>query len=197
MQNNSTVTNRYSDTELDEFQILIEKKIEDVQQQFDSLSQRVENISETSGNDGDWMDDSSNMQDLDMLNAMMGRHRKHIQDLENALMRVKNKRYGICVVSGQLIDKRRLMAVLTTTKSIAAKNTNVTKDRFEAAEKRKSAAPKKPKSFSRIIKKTSETTSDKPKTENDNFFDDEDNDLDLDLGFDENNIIDDSMEIIE
>ena len=181
MDNNPAVTNRYSDQELEEFKKLVEQKIEIAQKQYDSLAERVENISESSGNDGDWMDDSSNMQDLDMLNAMMGRHRKHIQDLENALIRIHNKRYGICVISGQLIDKRRLLAVLTTTKSIAAKNVGPQKTNFGASEKRKIALSKTPQSFSRIIKKTGGTPAVKPKVENDNFFDDEEDVLGLGL----------------
>lgn len=194
MQKKSTVTNRYSDQELEEFRILIEQKIELAQQQYDSMSERIKNISESNGNDGDWMDDSSNLQDLDMLNTMMVRHRKHIQDLENALMRIQNKRYGICVISGQLIDKKRLLAVLTTTKSIEAKNMDIPKGKFEAFERRrKNPISKGPQSFSRIIKKSGGKAAIKPKVENDNFFDDEDDDL----GFDLDNIIDDSIEMIE
>lgn len=182
MQNNPTVTNRYSDQELEEFKKLIEQKIESTQQQYDSLAEIVKNISEMSGDDGDYMDDSSNMQDLDMLNSMMGRHLKHIQDLENALIRIHNKRYGVCAVSGQLIDKRRLLAVLTTTKSIAAKTTNVNEK--PKTPKRKTTS-QKPQSFSRIIKRTGGTSAAQPKVEKDNFFDDEEEDDVLGLGLDE------------
>jgi RNA polymerase-binding transcription factor DksA len=67
------------------------------------------------------MDDSSMNAELDMLNNMAIRQRKYIKELENASIRIQNKVYGICMISGDLIDKRRLTAVPTTTKSLAAK----------------------------------------------------------------------------
>jgi RNA polymerase-binding transcription factor DksA len=79
----------------------------------------TENTSDEHG--GDWVDDSSINNDVEMLNNMAIRQRVHIQDLQNALVRIKNKSYGICIITGELIDKRRLLAVPTTTKSMAAK----------------------------------------------------------------------------
>lgn len=62
-----------------------------------------------------------------MLNNMAIRQRMYIKDLENALIRIRNKSYGICSISGQLIDKKRLLAVPTTTKSLEAKAVEQTK----------------------------------------------------------------------
>ena len=177
MQDNSSSINRYSDNELTEFKNHIEQKLNRSMQQLNLLKDRIENISEVSGNDGDWMDDSSNSQDIDMLNAMMGRQQKHIRDLENALIRIQNKRYGICVISGQLIDKRRLMAVPTTTKSVLAKNGMALNSKPIEFKKKKTNAPT---SFSKVIKRTGGTTVTAAKTK-DNFFDEDEDDDDLDL----------------
>ena len=59
---------------------------------------------------------------MEYLNDMAIRQRKLIQDLQNASVRIMNKSYGICVVTGDLIDKRRLMAQPIATKSVAVKN---------------------------------------------------------------------------
>ncbi|MBK9488377.1 MAG: hypothetical protein IPO07_05990 [Haliscomenobacter sp.] len=82
-----------------------------------------------------------------MLNNMAIRQRMYIQDLENALVRIKNKTYGICSLTGQLIDKRRLLAVPTTTKSLAAKVAEQVPpqpERKERAEIEKPVVEKKP-----------------------------------------------------
>ena len=190
MENNSSVINRYSDGELLEFKKLVEQKLEASRMQLKSMTDRVENISESSGNDGDWMDDSSNMQDLDMLNVMIGRQRKHVRDLENALIRISNKRFRICVVTGELIDKRRLIAVPTTTKSLAAKTTILEQLKQEAIGRRKLTGTKASTSFSKVIKRTGGVPTIKPTVEKDNFFDDDDDNEDKDDGFDEIETID-------
>lgn len=60
---------------------------------------------------------------------MAARQQRHIQDLKNALLRIENKTYGICTVTGQLISKERLRLVPHATKSIDGKNiANATKE---------------------------------------------------------------------
>lgn len=117
-------TLRYSDEELEEFRTLLLKKYEQAKEQLASMLEQINDITENSSDDhgGDWMDDSSINTEVEMLNTMAIRQRKYIKDLENALIRIKNKSYGICVVTGELIEKRRLLAVPTTTKSVVAKN---------------------------------------------------------------------------
>lgn len=114
---------RYSDAELDEFKVLIETKLERASTHLSGLQEQILEITENTSDEhgGDWVDDSSINNDVEMLNNMAIRQRMYIQDLENALVRIKNKTYGICSLTGQLIDKRRLLAVPTTTKSLAAK----------------------------------------------------------------------------
>jgi len=117
------VVKRYSDEELAEFQEIIEKKLAMAEEQLESLREQIVEISENTGDEhgGDWVDDSSTNSEIEMLSTMAARQQKYIQDLNNALLRIKNKVYGICVVTGELIDKRRLRAVPTTTKSLTAK----------------------------------------------------------------------------
>ncbi|MBK8491030.1 MAG: TraR/DksA family transcriptional regulator [Saprospirales bacterium] len=119
-----TSTNRYSDTELEEFRVLIQTKLDNTKNQLEQLQSQIFEITENSDDEygSDWMDDSSINNEIEILNDMAIRQRKYVQDLENALVRIKNKTYGICVVTGELIDKKRLLAVPTTTKSMVAKN---------------------------------------------------------------------------
>lgn len=117
-------TLRYSDQELAIFQQVIDAKLSKAKAQLllmqSQIIEATQNASDEHG--ADWMDDSSMNAELDMLNNMAIRQRKYLKELENALIRIKNKAYGICIITGNLIDKRRLMAVPTTTKSVAAKN---------------------------------------------------------------------------
>lgn len=122
MASNNTL--RYSDRELATFKEIIDAKLAKAKAQLLQLQTQIveatQNSSDAHG--ADWMDDSSMNAELDMLNTMAIRQRKYKKELENALVRIRNKVYGICIITGNLIDKRRLMAVPTTTKSVAAKN---------------------------------------------------------------------------
>lgn len=153
---NSTSVTRYSDQDLLEFQQLLEAKQAKAENQLASIEKSLADAAESKDREGDWMDDSTTSNDIQMLEAMVVRQRKHLLDLTNALQRIKNKSYGICVITGELIDKRRLLAVPTTTKCIAAKLVGNTSQRVAAIEKPK-AAPKKEKRkvLSRIIRKPS------------------------------------------
>ena len=124
-----TSTPRYSDAELEEFRDIIQKKLEMAKNQLEQLQSQIFEITENSDDEygSDWMDDSNINNEIEILNDMAIRQRKFLLDLENALVRIKNKTYGICVVTGELIDKKRLLAVPTTTKSIAAKNAEAAK----------------------------------------------------------------------
>lgn len=134
MEENKTTTSRYSDAELAEFKEIIDKKLEKAKEEFTYLQEQILEITANSGDDhgGDWMDDSTTNNDMEFLNNMAIRQRKYIQDLENALVRIRNRSYGICMVTGELIDKRRLRVVPTATKSVEVKNA-------------RPAAPRKPK----------------------------------------------------
>jgi len=130
MSTPTNVTTRYSDEELKEFKLLIDTKLEKAREQYANLKEQLKDITENNNDDfaKDITDFSSIQSEVEMLNNMANHQRKYIQDLENALIRINNKSYGICVVSGELIEKKRLLAVPTTTKSVIAKTQSEMKD---------------------------------------------------------------------
>ena len=171
--NAQIVSNRYSEADLAEFKAHVEKKLAKAERQLANLDEQLTDAAETKGSQGDWMDDSSNSNDIDMLQMMANRQRKHILDLQNALQRIHNKSYGICVISGELIDKRRLLAVPTTTKSLAAKMGKAIPEKKQGRPQPKPSTGG-PKIISRVISKP------KPKVETTKNWEDED-DLDLEM----------------
>lgn len=119
----SNMVVRYSDADLAEFKDIIDKKLAEAQANLESLQEQILDITENTSDEhgGDWMDDSNINNEMEMLNNMAIRQRMYIKDLENAQVRIRNKSYGICSITGELIDKKRLLAVPTTTKSLSAK----------------------------------------------------------------------------
>jgi RNA polymerase-binding transcription factor DksA len=117
---------RYSDEELLEFKEMILEKLEKATREFENLRAVVMN------NDGNGVADTSPTfkvleEGAGTLNKeeaarMAERQRKFIEHLQAALVRIENKTYGICRVTGKLIPKGRLMAVPHATLSIEAKN---------------------------------------------------------------------------
>lgn len=128
MADNSVI--RYSDEELTEFKDLIDKKLAKAKNELDFMKEQIvelnENTSDHQG--GNWFDDSSLHLELEMLNNSVMRQQQFIQNLENALIRIKNKTYGICSITGQLIEKKRLQLVPHATKSVAAKDMSTAAD---------------------------------------------------------------------
>lgn len=114
---------RYSDEDLVEFKKIIDQKQELAKENLQGLESQLVEVTENNYDEfgGDWMDDTETNNELEYLNNMIIRQKKYIQDLDNALVRIKNKTYGVCVVTGKLIDKKRLLAVPHATKSVEAK----------------------------------------------------------------------------
>ncbi|MCB0515780.1 MAG: TraR/DksA C4-type zinc finger protein [Chitinophagales bacterium] len=112
----------YSDEELQEFKELIIKKLHSAREELDYLQQQIKSSSEELV-DGKFMglDDGSVTLEKEHLNKLASRQVQYIQYLENALIRIENKTYGICRVTGKLISKERLKAVPHATLSIEAK----------------------------------------------------------------------------
>jgi RNA polymerase-binding protein DksA len=179
---------RYSNAELEEFHAIIYQKLEKTNEAVQFIQEQIKALTEA-GTEGDWMDDTTTGNDLKMLYTMEERHNKHIRDLQAALFRIKNKTYGICIATGVLIDKRRLMAVPTTTKSLEAKLTEANPPKIaRPVETRKKKKDTKPKSIVKIVKKSSP----KPPVDNNQKLDD-DLDDDLDDLFVEDDFIDDDI----
>ncbi|MCS6928456.1 MAG: hypothetical protein NZM43_03065 [Saprospiraceae bacterium] len=114
---------RYSDEELEEFRTLILEKLAKAEEELAFTQRQIDELNEQGFNQqgGDWYDDSSTHADLELLQRMAQRQQRYIQDLKNALLRIQNKTYGICTVTGQLIDKNRLRLVPHATKSMEGK----------------------------------------------------------------------------
>ncbi|MCB9047861.1 MAG: TraR/DksA C4-type zinc finger protein [Lewinellaceae bacterium] len=112
---------RYSDQELTEFRAIIEKKLERAQEQLQFYMDQLSELADNPDAKVKGLDDGIGTVESERLTNMAGRQRKHIQHLENALIRIQNKAYGVCRVTGKLISKERLKAVPHATLSIEAK----------------------------------------------------------------------------
>ncbi|HEA30076.1 MAG TPA: TraR/DksA family transcriptional regulator [Leeuwenhoekiella sp.] len=117
---------RFTDAELEEFRILIQQKIDKAQNDLDLIKSAYMN----NGNNGTddtsptfkAFEEGSETMSKEANSALAIRQEKFIRDLRNALVRIQNKTYGICRVTGKLIAKDRLKLVPHATLSIEAKN---------------------------------------------------------------------------
>ncbi|MFK7982570.1 MAG: TraR/DksA family transcriptional regulator [Saprospiraceae bacterium] len=112
---------RYSDDELEEFKILIENKLVKAKEQLNFYLTQLGEINENQSTKIKGLDDGNGTVEVERMNTLAARQRKHIHHLENALLRIQNKVYGVCRVTGKLISKGRLKAVPHATLSIHAK----------------------------------------------------------------------------
>jgi RNA polymerase-binding transcription factor DksA len=124
-QEYSGPTMRYSDGELVEFRELISRKLEAAKKELSYLHGLITRKDEMSGDETDnrymTMEDGSLSMEREQLSQMASRQIDFIDKLEKALIRIENKTYGICRVTGKLIDKARLRAVPHATLSMEAK----------------------------------------------------------------------------
>ncbi len=116
---------RYSDSDLTEFRELIQRKLGAAKKELSYLQGLITRKDDMGGDEGDnrymTMEDGSLSMEREQLSQMASRQITFIDHLEKALMRIENKTYGICRVTGRLIDKARLRAVPHATLSIEAK----------------------------------------------------------------------------
>ncbi len=123
---------RYSDEELAEFKELIQDKIARAKREYEQLMDILRN------NDGNDVEDTSPTykvleegtasQSKEEIMTMAARQQKFIQGLQAALVRIENKTYGVCRITGRLIPKERMRAVPHATLSIEAKQMKDRKD---------------------------------------------------------------------
>ncbi len=115
----------YSSSELKEFEDLILQKLSKAKQELsfikETLSRNSESGTEDSYNASKLLEDGADTMEKESLSQLAARQQKFINNLENALVRIKNGTYGICVDTGKLIPKERLRAVPHTMHSIEAK----------------------------------------------------------------------------
>ena len=116
---------RYTDKELTEFKELILEKLKEAQTDYDLLKQTLSNEDNHGTDDTSptfkLLEDGSDVMSKEETAQLAGRQEKYIVNLKNALVRIENKSYGICRVSGKLIPKERLRSVPHATLSIDAK----------------------------------------------------------------------------
>lgn len=124
VRNNETLV-KYSDADLNEFRDLINKKLEAAKKELTYLQGLITRKDEMGGDNDDarymTMEDGSMSMEREQLSQMASRQITYIDHLEKALMRIESKTYGICRVTGKLIDKARLRAVPHATLSLEAK----------------------------------------------------------------------------
>ena len=115
---------RYSDTELNEFKILIQHKLQIAREELGELLGSLDS-SNSNGDEnnvaGKTLEDGSATYEKEQNTQLAARQKKFIEQLEAAMIRIQNKTYGICRGTGKLIPAERLRAVPHTTMSMEAK----------------------------------------------------------------------------
>lgn len=116
---------RYTDAELAEFKDLITSKLEEARRDFDMLKSNLDHSDNNNTEDTSptfkVMEEGAAVLSKEESGQLAQRQQKFISHLENALIRIENKTYGICRVTGKLIPKERLRAVPHATLTIEAK----------------------------------------------------------------------------
>jgi DnaK suppressor protein len=116
---------RYSDSELEEFRGIINAKLDEARKDYDLLKQTLANNDNNGTEDTSpsfkMIEDGSETLSREETAQLASRQEKFIKHLEDALLRIRNKTYGICRVTGRLISKERLRLVPHATLSIEAK----------------------------------------------------------------------------
>ena len=117
---------RYGDADLQEFKEVIQAKIEKAERDLMLIRESFINDQNNGTDDTSTtfkaFEEGAETLSKEQNAILAGRQEKFVRDLKNALIRIQNKTYGICRVTGKLIPKERLMAVPHATLSIEAKN---------------------------------------------------------------------------
>lgn len=113
---------RYSDEDLKEFRELIEGKLATAREELKNLKEALDNHTDSQAGNKAWnMEEGTDSSEMEYLMNQISRQHQYIRNLELALIRVENKTYGICRVTGRLIPKERLRVVPHATMSLEAK----------------------------------------------------------------------------
>lgn len=117
---------RYSDEELQEFKALVLEKLEQAKSEYDMLKSMVNHSTSNDTEDTSptfkVLEEGASSLSKEELGQLASRQFKLIQNLEAALVRIENKSYGICRITGKLIPKERLRLVPHATLSVEGKN---------------------------------------------------------------------------
>ncbi len=116
---------RYSEDDLKEFQELISQKLEATRSELnyikETLSKRNDSGTDNTSGNSKLLEDGADTSERENLSQLAARLQKFVQQLDAAMVRIKNGTYGICKDTGKLIPKERLRAVPHTQQTIEAK----------------------------------------------------------------------------
>jgi DnaK suppressor protein len=116
---------RYSEDDLKEFEVLIGQKLAATRSELnyikEALSKRNDSGTDNTGGNSKTLEDGADSSERENLSQLAARLQKFMQQLESAMVRIKNGTYGVCKDTGRLIPKERLRAVPHTQQTIEAK----------------------------------------------------------------------------
>jgi RNA polymerase-binding transcription factor DksA len=116
---------RYSEEDLQEFAVLISLKLDDTRRELnyikESLSKRNDSGTDNTSGNSKALEDGADTSERESLSQLAARLQKFTQQLDAAMVRIKNGTYGVCKDTGKLIPKERLRAVPHTQQTIEAK----------------------------------------------------------------------------
>ncbi len=115
------VKTSYSDKELEMFREIIDEKLKNAKEQLEFYRGQLTELAENTDSKIKSLDDGASTSELETIARLASRQEKLIEHLKKARIRIDNKVYGICRVTGKLISKERLKAVPHATLSIEAK----------------------------------------------------------------------------
>ncbi|QOW11327.1 TraR/DksA family transcriptional regulator [Kaistella flava (ex Peng et al. 2021)] len=117
---------KYGDADLQEFKEVIQAKIDKAEKDLMLIRESFINDQNNGTDDTSptfkAFEEGAETLSKEQNSILAGRQEKFVRDLKNALIRIQNKTYGVCRVTGKLIPKDRLLAVPHATLSIEAKN---------------------------------------------------------------------------
>lgn len=117
--------NRYSEEDLQEFAVLISLKLDDTRRELnyikESLSKRNDSGTDNTSGNSKALEDGADTSERESLSQLAARLQRFTQQLDAAMVRIKNGTYGVCKDTGKLIPKERLRAVPHTQQTIEAK----------------------------------------------------------------------------
>jgi RNA polymerase-binding transcription factor DksA len=136
-ENKTTIKRRYSDEDLVAFKQVIDDKMIEAKGQLEDLLVQLKELNNSGDeNRAGTFDDGASNSQREHISKLAARQQKFVRNLEYALVRIKNKTYGVCSVTGELISRERLAIVPHATKSIDAKHNtqgkarNISKPKF-------------------------------------------------------------------
>jgi len=125
MSNQEKENLRYSEEELQEFNTLLRDKLELAKKELayikDSMSKKNDTGTDNTSSSSKVLEDGADTAEKESMTQLAGRQQKFVSQLENAIVRIFNGTYGLCIDTGKLIPKERLRAVPHTQHSIEAK----------------------------------------------------------------------------